>query len=225
MKKKLSPLFLLMAVGFTVCLIASNLFAAKVIHIFGLDLPGAVLVFPISYILGDCICEVWGYRKSRLVIALAFAMNFFVALTGQLLVWLPGAPFWDGAEHFNFLFNLAPRITLASLLAFVVGSHLNAFVMSRMKIRDNGRRFALRAILSSLAGEGADSLIFIPFVFWGAPWSVLLTMMLSQVCFKVAYELVALPLTAAVVRKVKKREGTDVFDEGVSYNPFKLSEL
>ena len=214
-----------MTVTFIVCLVASNLFAAKLIHLFGLDLPGAVLVFPISYILNDCICEVWGYRKARLVIWLAFAMNFFVVIFGQFLVWMPVAPFWDGAEHFNYVFSLAPRIALASLLAFLVGSWLNAAVLSKMKIASGGRLFGVRAIVSSLAGEGVDSLIFMPIAFWGLPVGTLATMMLCQVSFKVVYEIIVLPLTARVVQWVKVRESVDTFDKNISYNPFKIADF
>ena len=214
-----------MAVLFTVCLIASNLFATKVISLWGLNLPGAVLIFPVSYILNDCICEVWGFRKSRLVIWTAFAMNVFVVIMGQLLVWIPAASFWDGAEHFDYMFNMAPRVAGASLLAFLVGSNINALVMSRRKIVDEGRRFGVRAILSSLAGEFADSLIFMPIAFWGTPWRILLGMMLVQVSFKVIYEIIVLPVTAAVVKKTKEAEGVDTFDVGISYNPFKLGDI
>ena len=214
-----------MTVTFIVCLVASNLFAAKVMHLFGLDLPGAVLVFPISYILNDCICEVWGYRKARLVIWLAFAMNFVVVLFGQLLVWMPAAPFWNNAEHFNYVFSLAPRIAIASLLAFLVGSWLNAVVLSKMKVASGGRLFGIRAIVSSLAGEGADSLIFMPIAFWGLPVGTLATMMLCQVSFKVVYEIVVLPLTAYLVKWVKVRESVDTFDKNVSYNPFKIADF
>lgn len=214
-----------MTVTFIVCLVASNLFAAKLIHIFGLDLPGAVLVFPISYILNDCICEVWGYRKARLVIWLAFAMNFFVVIFGQFLVWMPAAPFWDGAEHFNYVFRLAPRIATASLLAFLVGSWINAAVLSKMKVASEGRRFGIRAIVSSLAGEGIDSLIFMPIAFWGLPVGTLATMMLCQVSFKVVYEIVVLPLTVRVVQWVKVRESVDTFDKNISYNPFKIADF
>ena len=225
MKQKFSTVFLVMAVLFTVCLISSNLFATKVISLWGVSLPGAVLIFPVSYILNDCICEVWGYRKSRLVIWLAFGMNFFVVIAGQLLVWIPAAPFWDGAEHFNYMFAMAPRVAVASLLAFLVGSTLNAVVLSKMKVSGGGRRFGLRAILSSVAGELADSLVFIPIAFWGTPARSLALMMLSQVSFKVLYETVILPVTSAVVRKVKAYEGVDTFDNGISYNPFKISDI
>ena len=225
MKDKLSITFLLMAVAFTVCLISSNLFATKVISLWGINLPGAVIIFPISYILNDCIAEVWGYRKARLVIWMAFAMNLFVVLVGQLIVWMPAASFWDGAPHFDYMFRMAPRMVFASLLAFLAGSMLNALVLSKMKVADGGRRFGVRAIVSSLAGEFTDSLIFIPIAFFGTPLKALLSMMIAQVTFKVCYEILVLPLTAAVVRKVKKVEETDTFDTQISYNPFKIRDI
>ena len=214
-----------MAVLFVVCLIASNLFATKVISLWGINLPGAVVIFPISYIINDCICEVWGFRKARLVIWTAFAMNLFVVLVGQLLVWMPAASFWDGAPHFDYMFNMAPRVLTGSLLAFLVGSTVNSLVMSKKKIADKGRRFGVRAILSSLAGEFADSLIFMPIAFWGTPLQTLLWMMVAQVSFKVCYEIIVLPLTSLVVRKVKEYEKVDTFDEGISYNPFKIADV
>lgn len=225
MKAKYSTTFLLMAVLLTVCLIASNLFATKIISLWGINLPGAVIIFPISYILNDCICEVWGFRKARLVIWTAFAMNFFVVVAGQLVVWLPAAGFWDGAPHFDYMFAMAPRVVAASLLAFLVGSTVNSLIMSKMKLADKGRRFGVRAILSSVAGEFADSLVFMPIAFWGTPLKTLAFMMLAQVSFKVAYEIIILPVTSAVVRKVKACEGVDTFDEGISYNPFKISDV
>ncbi len=214
-----------MAVFFTVCLITSNLFASKIFMIGNVALPCAVLIFPVSYILNDCFAEVWGYRASRLVIWVAFAMNFFVVIAGALAVWLPGAPFWDGGPHFDYVFRMAPRVAFASLLAFLAGSTLNAYVLSRMKVAQQGKAFSLRAILSSLAGEFLDSLIFMPIAFWGTEWSVLGKMMLFQVGFKVLYEILVLPVTSRVVRSLKRSEGVDVFDEGISYNPFKIKDI
>ena len=214
-----------MAVLFTVCLISSNLFATKVMSFWGINLPGAVIIFPLSYILNDCISEVWGYRKARFVIWTAFAMNILVVLLGQLLVWMPAASFWDGAEHFDYMFNMAPRVAGASLLAFLAGSHLNSMVISKMKISSEGRRFGVRAILSSLAGELVDSLVFMPIAFWGTPVRTLAMMMLAQVSFKVLYEILILPVTAAVVRKVKASEGVDTYDTNISYNPFKIKDI
>ena len=215
-----------MTVALVVCLISSNLFATKVFHLFGgINLPGAVLIFPISYILNDCIAEVWGFRRARLVIWLAFAANLFVVLMGQVVVWLPAASFWDGGEHFNFVFNMAPRVFVASMLAFLAGSTMNALVLSKMKVASEGQRFGVRAIVSSLAGEMLDSLIFMPIAFWGTPMSVLLGMMAAQVSFKVLYEIVILPVTARVVRRVKAAEGVDVYDRDINYNPFKIKDI
>jgi len=215
-----------MAVAFTVCLITSNLFATKVFSLgWGINLPGAVIIFPVSYIINDCLTEVWGYRKARLVIWTAFAANLAVVLLGQIVVWLPAASFWDGGEHFDYMFNMAPRVAFASLLAFLAGSTLNALVLSKMKVADNGRRFGIRAIVSSLAGELLDSLIFMPLAFIGTPVKVLATMLMFQVSFKVLYEMAVLPVTSLVVRRLKRSEGIDTFDEGISYNPFKIKDI
>lgn len=214
-----------MAVLFTVCLIASNLFATKVFAIGNISLPGAVIIFPVSYILNDCFAEVWGYRKARLVIWTAFAMNFFVVVVGQIVVWLPSAPFWDGGAHFDYMFNMAPRVTFASLLAFLAGSTLNAFVLSKMKVAQKGRGFSWRAIVSSIAGECLDSLVFMPIAFGGTGVRQLAVMMLCQVSFKVLYEIVILPITNIVVKKLKAVEGEDAFDENISYNPFNIKDI
>ena len=211
-----------MTVLFTVCLITSNLFAAKVFAIGKITLPCAVLIFPISYILNDCFTEVWGYRKARLVIWLAFTMNLFVAVAAQIAVMLPAAPFWQGGEHFDFVFKMAPRVLLASLLAFLAGSTFNAYVLSKMKIAQEGKGFSVRAIVSSIAGECLDSLIFMPIAFWGTPWKDLAWMMLFQVTFKVLYEIVILPVTSVVVKKLKDHEAVDAFDRDIRYNPFKI---
>ena len=225
MNKKVSVVFMLMAVLFIVCLIASNLFATKVFAMGSITLPGAVIIFPISYILNDCFAEVWGYRKARLVIWTAFAMNFFVAIMGQIVSWLPAASFWDGGVHFDYVFSMAPRVAFASLLAFLAGSTMNAFVMSRMKIATKGKGFSGRAIISSVAGETIDSLIFMPIVFWGADIRSLATMLIAQVTFKVCYEILILPVTIQVVKALKRYEGIDTFDENISYNPFRVYDI
>ena len=213
MKESYSKVFVWLAALFVVCIIASNLFATKVFALGPFALPAAVIVFPVSYILNDCFTEVWGFRKAMTVVWLGFALNVFVVLMGQLAVLLPGASFWEGGEHFNFVFRMAPRVTLASILAFLAGSFVNAKVMSRMKVADRGRRFGVRAILSSLAGEAVDSLVFMPLAFIGTPVAVLAKMMLVQVSFKVLYEIIILPVTAFAVRKLKAHEGVDTYDE------------
>lgn len=225
MKKDLSPAFVLVSVFFTVCLIASNLFATKIFSLAGINLPGAVVIFPISYILNDCLAEVWGYRKARLIIWTGFLMNLFVVLAAQLVVWLPPASFWDAAPHFNYVFTMAPRVFVASLLAFLAGSTMNAYVLSRMKVASQGKYFPVRAIVSSLAGEVLDSAIFMPIAFFGTPVKILLGMMVAQVSFKVLYEIVILPVTARFVAFLKRVDEEDVFDGQISYNPFKIRDI
>ena len=191
-----------------------------------LSVTAGLLVFPISYIINDCIAEVWGYRKARLIIWLGFAMNFLVIILSRVAVMLPAAPFWEGEEAFNFVFGLAPHIAAASLLAFLVGSFLNAYVMSRMKIRSAGRNFSARAILSTLVGESADSLLFFPIAFGGIiPIDELLKMIAVQALLKTLYEILILPVTIRVVHYIKRVDETDTYDEGISYNVWKIKEL
>lgn len=153
-------------------------------------------------------------------------MNFFVVMLGLLAVALPAAPFWDGAPHFNFVFGMAPRIVVASLMAFLVGSFLNAYVMSKMKLRSGGRNFSVRAIWSTVVGETADSLIFFPVAFGGIiAWRELLLMMCVQVVLKSMYEVLILPVTIRVVQAIKRIDGSDVFDEGISYKVWKISDI
>lgn len=214
---------MLMGILFSVCLIAANLLETKVVEIGGLSVTCGLLVFPVSYIINDCIAEVWGFAKARTIIWCGFVMNFFVVALGLISVQLPAAPFWEGEEHFNFVFGMAPRIVAGSLLAFLAGSFLNAYVMSRMKIQSKGRHFSLRAIASTLVGETADSLVFFPIAFGGIlAVSDLATMMGVQIVLKSLYEVVILPVTIRVVRAVKRMEETDVYDEGISYNIFKF---
>ena len=226
MKQQVSIPFMLLGILFNVCLIAANLLETKVIQLGSLTVTAGLLVFPISYIINDCIAEVWGFRKTRLIIWSGFAMNFFVVGLGLAAVALPAAPFWEGEEHFNFVFGMAPRIVVASLLAFLTGSFLNAYVMSRMKLASRGRRFSLRAIVSTVVGETADSLIFFPIAFGGIiAWRELLVMMALQIVLKSLYEVIVLPLTIRVVKAVKRLDGSDVYDEGISYKIWKIREV
>ena len=217
---------MLLGILFNVCLIAANLLETKVITLCGLTVTAGLLVFPVSYIINDCIAEVWGFRKARLIIWTGFAMNFFVVSLGLVAVALPAAPFWAGEEHFNFVFGMAPRIVAASLAAFLVGSFLNAYVMSRMKLRSGGRHFSVRAIASTVVGETADSLLFFPIAFGGViAWRELAAMMVLQIVLKSLYEVIILPVTVRVVRYVKRIDGSDVYDKGISYKIWKIREL
>ena len=228
MKKEnlVSVPFMVLGIVFCVCLVAANFLETKVVQLGPISVTAGLLVFPISYIINDCIAEVWGFRKARLIIWMGFFMNFMVVALGQIAVALPAAPFWKGEESFDFVFGLAPRIAAASLTAFLAGSFINAYVLSRMKLMSKGKNFSLRAILSTVAGESADSLLFFPLAFGGLmPVGELAKMMLVQVVLKTLYEIIILPVTIRVVNYIKKVDDCDVYDENISYNVLKIKEL
>ncbi len=214
-----STTFMLLGITFCVCLILANLLATKQLQFGPVNLTAGVLVFPVSYIVGDCITEVWGYDRAKMLIWTGFAMNFLFVAIAFVADIIPGAPYWPHQEGFHAIFGLAPRVALASFAAFIVGSLINAYVMSRMKIAHRGRHFSLRAIASTVAGEGADSLIFFPIALGGiVPTENLAWMILSQVVAKTLYEVLLLPLTRRVVAWLKRTEGADVYDHGLRYS-------
>lgn len=218
--------FMVLGIIFCVCLVAANLLETKVIQLGPISATAGLIVFPISYIINDCIAEVWGFRKARLIIWMGFIMNFMVVALGQLAVALPSAPFWEGEAAFDFVFGLAPRVAAASLTAFLVGSFLNAFVMSRMKIASQGKNFSARAVVSTLVGESADSVIFFPLAFGGLmPVEELAKLMIVQIVLKTLYEIIILPVTIRVVNYIKRVDNSDVYDENISYNILKIKEI
>ena len=226
MQKNISLPFMFMGILFNVCLVASNLLETKVVQLGPITATAGLIVFPISYIINDCIAEVWGFKKARLIIWSGFLMNFLVIGFARLAIMLPAAPFWKGEDSFNFVFGLAPRIAIASLLAFLVGSFLNAYIMSKMKIATQGKYFSLRAITSTIIGESADSLIFFPIAFGGLiPITELLVIIGTQACLKSIYEVIILPVTIHVVKYVKRIDHTDVYDRNISYNIIRLKDI
>jgi len=225
-KQQVSVLFMLFSILFCVCLIPANILETKQISVLGISLTGGLIVFPISYIINDCVCEVWGFQKARLLIWTGFAMNFFFVAMGALCDWIPGAPYWTNEAGFHAIFGLAPRVAAASFVAFIVGSFANAYVMSKMKIRDKGRNFSLRAILSTIVGESFDSVIFFPLALGGVvPTEELPKLMLWQVLLKTVYEVIALPITIRIVKALKEHEGEDTYDNDVNYSIWKIFAL
>ncbi len=204
--------FLVLTLLFCVCLIVSNLMEIKTVPLGPLTITAGVVVFPISYIINDCIVELYGFRKARMVIWLGFAANLLVSLILQIGIILPGAPGWEGQEAMTLIFGAVPRIFAASFIAFLCGSLVNAWVMARMKASaPQGRRFSLRALVSTLWGEGTDSLIFFPIAFAGVlPASAIINLIITQTLLKTLYEAAVLPLTVRVVamlRRVELRSG------------------
>ena len=224
----ISYIALVLAAVFCVCLIVSNLFVPRLWQLgnTSLQLSGAVVVFPISYIINDLVTEVYGYRRAMQMIWLGFILNAFVAVAAYLVTLLP-APIYPESQEiaasFNRLFGLIPRTTIASWIAFVAGEYINSRVMSRMKVAMQGKGFGWRAVLSSIAGELTDSVIFYPLAFVGTlPFLSILWIIVMQVGCKTLYEVVILPVTAVLARKLKQVEGIDAFDHGESYHLFKI---
>ena len=226
MKKQVSVAYLVSGLLFTTCLIVANIVEQKLIQIGPIEATAGILIFPISYIVNDIIAEVWGYRKARLIIWYGFLMNFLAVAVFRLSIAVPGSENFTHQEAFSLVMGNTMRITLASFIAFLVGSFLNAYVMSRMKIMQKGRNFSLRAVVSTFVGEGADSMVFFTIAFYGViPNNDLWILMLTQTGMKTVYEIIVLPFTNRIVKWVKKKEEEDVFDDDVSYNPFKIKEV
>lgn len=205
--QQVSVLYLFFSILFVVCLIAANLFETKQFAFFGFSQTAGVIIFPISYIINDVVCEVWGFRKTRQLIWMGFLMNFFFVAAGALCDLLPPAPYYENQAGFHSIFGLTPRITGASFVAFLAGSLLNAYTMEKMKIVQKGKHFSVRAILSTIYGETTDSIIFFPLAFGGIiPWKDMLWLALIQVGLKTIYEIIILPITVQVVKVVKKIE-------------------
>ena len=209
---------------FCVCLITANVLETKQISLGPANMTAGLIVFPVSYIINDVVCEVWGYGRTRMLIWLGFAMNFFFVTMGAIADWIPGASYWDGEEGFHQIFGLAPRIAGASFLAFICGSFINAYIMSRMKLSSKGKNFSARAVLSTIGGELTDSIIFFPLALGGViPWEEMPSLIITQVTLKTVYEIIVLPVTIRVVKFTKEHDHEDVYDNGMVYNIFKLN--
>lgn len=226
MKKQVSVAYMVCGLLFTVCLIVANIVEQKLIRIGPIEATAGLLIFPISYVINDIIAEVWGYKKARLIIWCGFAMNFLAVLIFHISIWAPGSVNFTHQAEFQLVLGNTLRLSLSSFVAFLCGSFLNAFVMSKMKIFQKGRQFSIRAVASTIVGEGADSFIFFILAFYGIiPNGDLITLIFTQMAMKTGYEILILPVTNIVIRKVKKLEDTDVYDNSVSYNPFKITEI
>ena len=226
MNKQFSLPFVVLAMMFSVFLILANLMEVKVVKIGILTATAGLSVFPISYIINDCIVEVYGFAKARFVIWMGFLLNMIFVVFLQVCISLPCDPSWTAQAAVEQVFGNTPRILLGSFVAFIVGSMVNAQVMSRMKVRDGGKRFSLRAIMSTVFGESADSLIFFPIAFAGMlPLATIVTLVWTQVMLKTLYEIVALPITIRVVKLLKRVEGADGTDVNVDYKWWKVFKI
>ncbi|MEM8986440.1 MAG: queuosine precursor transporter [Pseudomonadota bacterium] len=210
--------------AFVAVLICSNLIgAAKVSEISGFQFGAGVLFFPISYVLGDILTEVYGYARARRVVWAGFAAVLFMAFMAFVVVKLPPAPGWEGQAAYEEVFGLTPRIVFASLAAFWAGELANAYVMARMKVWTEGRHLWTRTIGSTVVGQGVDSLLFYPLAFLGVwPVELVLTVMATNYLLKVGWEALLTPVTYRVVGALKKAEGVDVYDKDTDFTPFSV---
>lgn len=217
--------FPILAGIFVALLMISQVTAVKPVE-FGISFTGADVIFPLVYLLGDVVTEVYGFARSRIVIWTGLGANVLMSAAVWLVGRMPGEEGWleaGGQEAWDMLLGLAPRIALASLLAYLVGEFVNAYILARMKVATKGRFLWLRTIGSSLVGQGIDSLIFFPVAYAGEwPWELILEMMLVAYVLKVSVEVLMTPVTYAVVSLIKRRTGVDVYDDKTSFNPFRI---
>jgi uncharacterized integral membrane protein (TIGR00697 family) len=211
--------------AFVAVLLISNVASTKILVLGPFTFDGGTILFPLSYIFGDVLTEVYGFRRARRVIWIGFAATALMALVLAAVERLPAAADWPHQEAFRSILGQAPRIVLASLLAYFAGEFSNSVILSRMKVRTQGRWLFARTIGSTLVGEGLDTLIFVVVAFAGAlPIGLLWSIIASNYIFKVGFEVAATPLTYLVVNRLKSAEGLDAYDTVISYNPFRLGE-
>jgi uncharacterized integral membrane protein (TIGR00697 family) len=213
--------FLMIVAIFITSLITANIISVKLIKVLGMVLPAGIIIFPISYIIGDVLTEVYGYAQARKVIWLGFFCNLILVIALWIGKVIPPAPFWEGQAAYERILGYAPRLLAASFLAYLVGEFLNAYVLAKMKIATKGRWLWTRTIGSTLVGQGLDSLVFITLAFIGTiPPKTLALAIFTQWVVKSAYEAAATPLTYISVNFLKRHEGLDVYDRDTRFSPF-----
>lgn len=209
---------------FVVVLIVSNLIAPKFVKAGIFRFSAAQLLFPITYIFGDVFTEVYGYSASRRAIWTGFMASGIMVLFGLFAVLLPPAPEFKDQKAYETIFGVVPRNVMASLLAYWAGEFANSLTVAKMKLWTNGRHLWTRTVGSTIVGQAVDTTIVIVVIFWGQPLGLMFNLILSGYLFKVTYEVVATPLTYAVVNFLKRSEGVDFFDRRTNFNPFMLRQ-
>lgn len=213
----------LVTAAFVAVLLISNVASTKILQLGPFSFDGGTILFPLAYIFGDVLTEVYGYRRSRRVIWTGFISIVVAALIFGIVDLLPPAKGWELQSSFHAILGQTPRIVVASLIAYFAGEFSNSFVLAKMKILTRGRWLWSRTIASTLVGEAVDTVLFLLVAFFGAlPNDLLLTIFVSNFIFKVGVEILFTPLTYQVVNWLKKSEGIDAFDQNTNFNPFNL---
>lgn len=209
---------------FIAVLLISNVSSAKIIQLGPFNFDGGTILFPLAYIFGDILTEVYGYKKSRRIIWLGFFANLLMAVIFILVGKLPAATGWENQAAYQLILGWVPRIVLASLMAYWAGSFSNSYILAKIKILTQGKWLFIRTIGSTIIGQAVDTLLFCLIAFWGQiPIDLLWMVIISNYIFKVSIEIIFTPLTYWVVNFLKKKEGIDTYDNQTNFNPFKIS--
>lgn len=215
--------FPLVAMFFVSILLISNVASSKIVGLGWLDLDGGTILFPLSYIFGDVLTEVYGFKKTRRVIWMGLFMNILMAAVFVIVAKLPSADFWQNQAAYDAILGWTPRIVLASVVAYFFGEFSNSYILAKIKVWTSGRRLWVRTISSTLVGEGFDTLIFVLIAFYGLiDNSALVAIIISNYVFKVGVEILFTPVTYLITGYLKKADGVDVYDRKTNFNPFSL---
>ena len=206
---------------FVAVLLISNIASVKITQLGWLVLDAGTIIFPLSYIFGDILTEVYGYKRARKVIWTGFAAALLMSVVFFIVGMLPSEATWTGQAAYDSILGVVPRIVLASLIAYFAGEFSNSFILAKMKIWSKGKNLWQRTIGSTLVGEGVDTLLFATIAFWGVlPFDVFIMLVISNYVFKVGVEVLFTPITYAIVNYLKKKENSDVYDTNTNFSPF-----
>ncbi len=210
--------------AFATVLLLSNIASVKIAAIAGVSFDGGAILFPLAYIFGDVLTEVYGYNRARRVIWIGFGMNLLMVLTFWVVGSLPADAMWGMQESYNNILGVVPRIVAGSLAAYLVGEFVNSYILARMKVKSKGEKFWARALGSTVVGQFLDTTIFLVIAFAGVlPWELIGIIWVTNYIFKIAVEVLLLPVTYKVVAWLKDREHVDFFDNDTDFRPIKLS--
>jgi uncharacterized integral membrane protein (TIGR00697 family) len=214
---------LVMAASVATLLCSELIGVGKVSRTFGFEWGTAIIFFPVNFLFGDVITEVYGYARSRRVLWTGFAALLFATIMGQTVLAIPPSPSYAHQDELEFVFGATPRIVIASFAAMIVGEFVNSYILAKMKVMTKGRWLWMRTIGSTIAGEAINTVIFYPIAFAGL-WTMatLQHVMTSDYVLKVAWEVIATPLTYAIVRKLKSVENEDYYDASTNFTPFSM---
>lgn len=223
---QVSWIFLILSVVTVICYFLTCLCELKVLDIAGISITGGFFIIPISYIINDCIVEVYGYERARALLWLTVIVNLIIASILQIISIMPADPHWNGQEHFSFIFDQSLKTSIGALFAYTCATTANAAVLSKLKNSCTHLGFKFRAMASTVVGETVDALVFYPILFYGIlSWNEIFYLIFCTALGKCCYEAAVLPITSKLVDYMKRVDGVDMYDKNVSYNPFAFKKV